>query len=141
SSPGPAPSDWRLNALAVPAGIVLIALASLWLLLWLIWNMGLGKAGIAERYYIKMSRLGTLAGVRRPPYYTPIEYAYAIGDAVPGASSGAQAVAWTFAIGRYAHIEESEDDIESLRDHWKKIRGGLIARTFKRILPIGRFRV
>ncbi len=141
SGPGVAQSDWRLNALAVPAGIALIALASLWLLLWLIWNMGLGKAGIAERYYIKMSRLGTLAGVRRPPYYTPIDYAYAIGDAVPGASSGAQAVAWTFAIGRYAHIEESEDDIESLRDHWKKIRGGLIARTFKRILPIGRFRV
>ena len=141
SGPGAVQAGWQPNALAVPAGIALIALASIWLLVWLIWNIGLGRAGIAERYYIKMARLGTLAGVRRQPYHTPIDYAYAIGDAVPAASSGAQAVAWTFAIGRYAHIEESDEDIESLREHWKKIRGGLISRTFKRILPIGRFRV
>lgn len=141
SGPGTVQSGWQPNALVVPVGIALIALASIWFLVWLIWNLGLGKAGIAERYYIKMSRLGTLAGVRRRPYHTPIEYAGAIGHAVPAASSGAQAVAWTFTVGRYAHIEESEDDIESLRDHWKKIRGGLISRTLKRILPVGRFRV
>ncbi|MXY43301.1 MAG: transglutaminase domain-containing protein [Dehalococcoidia bacterium] len=141
SGPGAVQAGWQPNALAVPAGITLIALASIWLLVWLVWNIGLGRAGIAERYYIKMARLGTLAGVRRQPYHTPIDYAVAIGDAVPAASSGAQAVAWTFAIGRYAHIEESEEDIESLRDHWKKIRGGLISRTLKRILPVGRYRV
>jgi len=141
SGPGAVQAGWQPNALAVPAGIALIALASIWLLVWLIWNIGLGRAGIAERYYIKMARLGTLAGVRRQPYHTPIDYAVAIGDAVPAASSGAQAVAWTFAIGRYAHIEESDEDIESLREHWKKIRGGLISRTFKRILPVGRYRV
>ena len=141
SGPGAVQAGWQPNALAVPAGITLIALASVWLLVWLIWNIGLGRAGIAERYYIKMARLGTLAGVRRQPYHTPIDYAVAIGDAVPAASSGAQAVAWTFAIGRYAHIEESDEDIESLREHWKKIRGGLISRTFKRILPVGRYRV
>ena len=144
----PLPSDytavqagWRPNALAIPAGIALIVLAFVWLLGWLIWNLGLGKAGAAERYYIKMARLGTLAGVRRQPYHTPIDYAVAIGDAVPAASSGAQAVAWNFAIGRYAHLEASDDAIASLRDHWKKIRGGLLSRTFKRILPIGRYRV
>ena len=141
SGPGPVQAGWQLNALAVPAGIALIVLASVWLLVWLIWNIGLGRAGIAERYYIKMARLGTLAGVRRQPYHTPLDYAVAIGDAVPAASSGAQAVAWTFAIGRYAHIEESEDDIASLRDHWKSIRGGLVTRTFKRLVPVGRFRV
>ena len=144
----PLPSDytavqagWRPNALAIPAGIALIVLAFVWLLGWLIWNLGLGKAGAAERYYIKMARLGTLAGVRRQPYHTPIDYAVAIGDAVPAASSGAQAVAWNFAIGRYAHLEASDDAIASLHDHWKKIRGGLLSRTFKRILPIGRYRV
>ncbi len=141
SGPGAVQAGWQPNALAIPAGIALIVLASVWLLVWLIWNIGLGRAGIAERYYIKMARLGTLAGVRRQPYHTPIDYAVAIGDAVPVASSGAQAVAWTFAIGRYAHIEESEDDIASLREHWKKIRGGLISRTLKRILPVGRYRV
>ena len=144
----PLPSDytavqagWRPNALAIPAGIALIVLAFVWLLGWLIWNLGLGKAGAAERYYIKMARLGTLAGVRRQPYHTPIDYAVAIGDAAPAASSGAQAVAWNFAIGRYAHLEASDDAIASLHDHWKKIRGGLLSRTFKRILPIGRYRV
>ena len=141
SGPGAVQAGWQPNALAVPAGIALIAVASVWLLGWLIWNIGLGKAGIAERYYIKMARLGTLAGVRRRHYHTPLEYAVAIGDAVPGASSDAEAVAWSFAIGRYAHVEESDDDVESLRDHWKKIRGGLLSRTLKRILPIGRFRV
>ena len=144
----PLPSDytavqagWRPNALAIPAGIALIVLAFVWLLGWLIWNLGLGKAGAAERYYIKMARLGTLAGVRRQPYHTPIDYAVAIGDAVPAASSGAQAVAWNFAIGRYAHLEASDDAIASLHDHWKKIRGGLLSRTLKRILPVGRYRV
>jgi hypothetical protein len=144
----PLPSDytavqagWRPNALAIPAGIALIVLAFVWLLGWLIWNLGLSKAGMAERYYIKMARLGTLAGVRRQPYHTPIDYAVAIGDAVPAASSGAQAVAWNFAIGRYAHLEVSDDAIASLHDHWKKIRGGLLSRTLKRILPVGRYRV
>ena len=144
----PLPSDytavqagWRPNALAIPAGIAIIVLAFVWLLGWLIWNLGLGKAGAAERYYIKMARLGTLAGVRRQPYHTPIDYAVAIGDAVPAASSGAQAVAWNFAIGRYAHLEVSDDAIASLHDHWKKIRGGLLSRTLKRILPVGRYRV
>ena len=144
----PLPSDytavqagWRPNALAIPAGIAIIVLAFVWLLGWLIWNLGLGKAGAAERYYIKMARLGTLAGVRRQPYHTPIDYAVAIGDAVPAASSGAQAVAWNFAIGRYAHLEASDDAIASLHDHWKKIRGGLLSRTLKRILPVGRYRV
>ena len=141
TSPGTVQAGWRPNALVIPAGIALAVLASIWLIGWLVWNLGLSKVGIAERYYIKMARLGTLAGVRRQPYHTPIEYAGTIGDAVPAASSGAQAVAWSFAIGRYAHIEESDDDITSLRDHWKKIRGGLLSRTFKRVLPVGRYRV
>ena len=137
----PVQAGWRPNALAVPAGIALIVLALVWLLGWLVWNLGLGKAGMAERYYIKMGRLGTLAGIRRQPYHTPIEYAVAIGDAVPTASSGAQAVAWNFAIDRYTQREASDDAIASLQEHWKKIRGGLISRTLKRILPVGRYRV
>ena len=142
SASGVVQPGWNPSGWAVPAAIALAAAALVWMLFWFVWNIGLGKAGAAERYYIKMSRLGTLAGIRRRPYHTPLDYAYAIGDAVPVASSGAQAVAWSFALGRYAKIEESDDDaISVLHDHWKRIRGGLLSRTLKRLLPVGRFRV
>ncbi len=137
----PFQGERNLLAFAVPTAIVLSVIALAWLLIWLIWNLGLGRADTAERYYIKMGRLGTLAGIRRYPHYTPIEYAAVIGHAVPNAASAAQEVAWNFSIGRYAHVETSDDTIARLHERWKDIRGGLVSRTFKRILPIGRFRV
>lgn len=141
SGPTPVQAGWNPTVLTIPTGIALLILALAWLLGWLIWNIGLGKAGPEERYYIKMSRLGTLAGVRRQPHHTPNEYAFAIGEAVPAASSGARAVAWSFAFRQYANREEPNDRTASLHEHWKRIRGGLLSRMMKRILPMGRYRV
>jgi|GEM_PF-468445 transglutaminase-like putative cysteine protease len=133
---------WTPTALAVPAAIALAIVAFAWLVGWLIWNIGLGKAGAAERYYIKMGRLGTLAGVRRKSYYTPMEYATAVGDAVPGVLSGAQTVAWNFTISTYAKERQpSADVLASMNQHWKGIRNGMLSRTLKRVLPIGGNRV
>ena len=39
--------------------------AALWLLLYLVWNRGLWRAGQIDRAYAKMGRLGALAGLRR----------------------------------------------------------------------------
>ena len=141
SSLTPVQTGRTVPPLAAPAGIALLAMAVIWACGWVVWNVGLLKAGAAERYYTKMGRLGALAGIRRQPYYTPMEYAAIIGEAVPGASSGAEAVAWSFAVGRYAKQEDSGESSRGLHRHWKKIRGGLLSRTLKRLVPIRGYRI
>ncbi len=141
SSLTPVQTAPTIPPLAAPAGIALLVLALIWACGWVIWNVGLLKAGAAERYYTKMGRLGAIAGVRRRPHYTPMEYAAIIGEAAPSASSGAKAVAWSFAVDQYAKHEESGETIRRLHEHWKKIRGGLLSRTLKRLVPIRGYRI
>ena len=117
--------DVALPTAAGLAAVVLAALAA-----WLAWSWGLGR-GPGERAYTKMSRLGTLAGVRRAASQTPTEYADTLGRTVPRIAAGAHAVASAFAIGRYggAQLEESA----AADDAWKSVRGGLVLRALRRL--------
>ncbi len=117
---------------AVIAGIGALALAA-----WGIWAHGFKGSVSPETLYVKMGRLGTLAGVRRRSHQTPIEYGRAIGAAAPGAASAAAAVASAFAARRYGGREPSDEHGQELNRLWRSLRASLAGRAFRRLIPIG----
>ena len=135
---GPAVTDLRGNRVSLVIQIAIAAgsVAAAWLLFYFLWTLGLSNATPVERVYTKMTRLGGLAGIgRRAAYQTPTEYAGKIGDAVPSIASPALNVAWAFAAGRYGRPQPADGEGGDLERNWKRIRRGLVARAFGRLVP------
>lgn len=128
------------RSLTLPVALALIVVAGTPALGWFILTWGLGKATPSERAYSKMSRLGTLAGIRRQSHQTPAEYAGNIGNAIPAIASGSQELAGAFAAGRYSGREqgEGEGELLGLSEAWKSVRGGLLSRALRRLILLGR---
>ena len=127
-------SSWGLVRLAITVSIALGALASMWLVV-MVWNIGLGKASSVDKAYTKLSRLGALSGTRRHPHQTPVEYAAALGSAVPAVALGARHIARAFSNSRYGGRAPGEDEQQTLEQIWKTIRGSLLARSLRRLIP------
>ncbi len=118
-----------------PAAIVLGVIGALWLLLLLAWTRNLRGATPAERAYTKMSRLGTVAGVRRGVNQTPLEYARNIGAAAPAVADAARRIGWAFALSRYAgEVGEGEED--QIDDAWREMRLRLLGHAVTRLVPL-----
>lgn len=140
--------SFDVRQLAIRSATVIGIIAALWLILILIWNLGLGGLSPVERAYAKMNRLGALAGMRRRADQTPIEYAAMLEGVLGEAGTSAQRIGWAFAASRYtnagvapqedeAHDAQPLNDAEDMERAWRHIRGGLLARTFRRLLPGG----
>ena len=129
-----------LVAVGTRAGIVVGIVAVLWMLLYWLWNLGLRGLSPVERAYARMNRLGALAGMRRRAYQTPEEYATMMSDALGEAAPSARQIARQFAALRYTVAgapPAGDDDGDEMEEAWRIIRGVLIGRAFKRLLPGG----
>lgn len=115
--------------------LAVAAVAAVWLVGYLLWNMGLRSLKPEAKLYAKMTRLGWLAGAGRRPHQTPLEYGERIGRLIPSASEGAMTIAFAFAASRYGSAESNEDDEEELSEAWRSIRFGLARRIFGRFVP------
>lgn len=146
-------------------GIAVGAVAAVWLLLYWVWNLGLRGLSPVEKSYARMNRLGALAGLRRRGYQTPNEYAAMLSGALGDAAPSAQLIAREFAALRYtgntvvdgdnggadtdststvadaddgnADADADRDDGDDMERAWRDIRGVLIGRAFRRLLPGG----
>jgi len=127
-----------IGKLAIPVGAALGGVASLWFVLYTVWNRGLARATPGERAYTKMSRLGALAGVRRRGHQTPMEYGETLGGVIPSIASTARRIGWAFAGDRYGRRGAVDEDPEGLEQAWRSIRGSLAARVLRRLIPTGR---
>jgi hypothetical protein len=127
----PGDSIWAevLVAVGVAGGVLAAAL----LVGVFAWRRGLGDLP-GERAYAKMSRLGTLAGVRRRADQTPLEYARSVGLALPKTAAGAQTLGWAFALGRYGRQAVEDERIDAA---WKSVRTRLFLRALRRLVPVG----
>ena len=121
----------------IPIGIILGAIAGLWLLLQFLWTRGLAHATPVERAYTKMSRMGTLAGIGRRPHETPFDYAMAIGAAIPSTALSADHIARSFASGRYGGPRADDHDEDELNKAWSTMRGPLVGRALSRFARLG----
>ena len=118
------------------AGIVLGVVAGVWLLLYWLWNLGLRGLSPVEKAYARMNRLGALAGLRRRAYQTPNEYAAMISGILGESAPSARRIAREFAALRYTS-EASDDGDDEMEEAWRSIRGALVGRAFRRLLPGG----
>ena len=122
--------------LAVRIAILLTIVGVLYLVLLATWNLGLGKLTTVERAYAKMSRLGSMAGVRRGPQQTPAEYGETVAGVLPAVGPAAQQIGWAFATRRYSSNDETEEEDEQIEQAWKSLRARLFGRVLSRLLPI-----
>ena len=60
-----------------------------------------------------------------------------LGGYVPRAAAHAHTVARIFAAQRYGGKEPSDEDLIELKETWKGVRGGLVGRAFRRLIPLG----
>ncbi len=100
------------------------------------WLFGLGKLNAAEQAYVKMNRLGTLAGVGRRAGQTATDYAQTLGIRAPQVASAAAAVSAEYSASTYGRREVTEEDEQEMNDSWRTIRGGLIRQALRRVVPI-----
>ena len=138
-----------LLSIAARGGIALGAIGGVWLLLYWIWNAGLRGLSPVERAYAKMNRMGTLAGMRRGAYQTPNEYAAMLAGALDDVGASAQRIGAAFGALRYTGAGASADTdngagdsaqtqiADDMEQAWRSIRGALLTRAFRRLLPGG----
>ena len=124
------------------SGIAAGSAALFILVLILAWNWNLRGLTPAEKAYAQMSRLGAIAGVRRRPYQTPLDYAEALGKGANDAGEPARRIAWAYSGMRYAPSgkgaetgEASEDESETMKRQWRVLRGPLLSQAARRLLP------
>jgi hypothetical protein len=123
-------------AVGTRAGIALGVAASAWLLLYWLWNLGLRGLSPVEKAYARMNRLGALAGLKRRAYQTPNEYAAMLSSALGETAPAARRIAREFAALRYTGAA-SDDHDDEMEKAWRSVRGALMGRAFRRLLPGG----
>ncbi len=121
---------------AVAGGLVVLALV-----VRIAWLMGLGKLNAAEQAYVKMNRLGSLAGIGRRAGQTATDYALMLGGRLPQLATATAAVSAGYSASTYGRREATEEEEQELNDSWLTIRGGLIKQALRRLLPIREDRV
>jgi transglutaminase-like putative cysteine protease len=100
------------------------------------WNFGMSGMAPPQRAYVKLSRLGRFAGISRQLSQTSTEYGHRIDFLVPRTGGAAEQVARrynAYTYGRRASAEAAANDADAL---WRKVRGPLLRRAVRRLLPI-----
>ena len=124
-----------LRVVVLPIIAVIVALLVLVAALQILWNLALRGLALEQQVYAKMARLGRLAGVGRSASQTPREYAHSLAAALPGVAGDAALVATGYSAVTYgAPAQASVDDL-SLREAWKRVRGAMLSRMVRRLVP------
>ena len=124
-----------LRVVVLPIIAVIVALLVLVAALQILWNLALRGLALEQQVYAKMARLGRLAGVGRSASQTPREYAGSLAAALPRVAGDAALVATGYSAVTYgAPAQASVDDL-SLREAWKRVRGAMLSRIIRRLVP------
>ena len=129
-----------VRVIVLPIIAVIVALLVLVAALQALWNLALRGLALEQQVYAKMARLGGLAGVGRSASQTPREYAGSLAAALPGVAGEATLVASRYSAVTYGAPASTPVDDLPLRLAWKRIRGALVGRIARRLVPRGRAR-
>ncbi len=111
-------------ALAAPAGTVAYA------------RRGLFRLGYPTVAYAFMCFLGRLAGTGPRPQETPWEYGARLGDALPEHREAVSRVTQGFVAARYDPSKQVDHrETEGVRAAWLSLRGPLLRRMLRRLVP------
>lgn len=123
--------DSRVYWAAGAGGLVLaLALAGA-----VVWNFGMGSLAPAERAYVKLTRLGWIAGIPRMPSQTSTEYGHRIDFFLPKADRAGEALARRYNAHVYGPKGIQASGAADAEEFWRKLRGPLFRRALGRLLP------
>lgn len=103
----------------------------------IVWNFGMGALATAERAYIKLNRMGWLAGLPRMPSQTSTEYGHRVDFFLPKANGAAEALARRYNAHVYGPKGANQPSSGDADELWRKLRGPLARRALGRLLPFG----
>ena len=126
-----------VRMIVLPIIAVIVALLVVVAALQALWNLALRGLALEQQIYAKMARLGGLAGVGRYDSQTPREYASSLAATLPGVAGEAALVATRYSAVTYGAPASSSVDDYPLRLAWKLIRGALVGRIARRLVPRG----
>lgn len=96
------------------------------------WRRGLKGLSPLGALWARVQKAGRWAGVREDLAMTPIEYADALGRAVPRSSAPARQVAESYTRERYGPTTAAPDDPGRARQAWRDLRRPLIGAWARR---------
>lgn len=117
---------WRVLRVAVPLAVLVWGIAAL------LWLRGLRGLSPTSQFYARLTRSGTLAGVRPPPGTTPYEYARAVSTAVPGTRRSLDQITNLYVREQYGGQQPSIQDVRLVQRAWHTFRAALL-RSFLRL--------
>ncbi|MCX7622182.1 MAG: transglutaminase domain-containing protein [Thermomicrobium sp.] len=114
-----------LLGLAAVLALVVVA-ASLW------WFWGTWGLTPVARLFVRMQRLARLAGIRTSDAVTPLEFAWELGQRVPGTRRGALTIAELYTREQYARRQASPEELHLAARGWRElVRPRLIRAIFR----------
>ena len=129
-----------MRVVVLPIIVVIVALLLVVAALQVLWNLAQRGLALEQQVYAKMARLGGLAGVGRSGSQTPREYAGSLAAALPGVAGEAALVATRYSAVTYGGPASTSVDDLPMHLAWKRIRGALVVRIFRRLVPMRRTR-
>ena len=118
--------------IGIALGILLGALAALWLLAYLLWQTNFIGLPYAQGLYARMTKLGSWAWAGPQYHDTPAEYASRLAGNLDLDPRETGAIAEGFAWVRYGSRDLSAEQRERMAEAWKSLRGNLIRRLLGR---------
>lgn len=124
------PAYWVAAPVAGVAGLGLVLAVA--------WNFGMGRMTPAQRAYVKMNRLGRIAGARRRSGQTSSEYGRGLDRLLPRANGAAETIASRYNAYLYGPEPSQVQDDRELESLWRRVRAPLMRRAARRMLPAAR---
>jgi transglutaminase-like putative cysteine protease len=128
----------RASASRIVVGVSLAVLGMLVLAVTLWWFWGSWRLSPAGRLYLRLCRLGRVAGVPLRESMTPFEYAWEIGRRFPGTRRAAEMIAFLYTREQYGQRSASEQEVRIAARGWREsIRPRLLRAIVRWQKPLG----
>jgi transglutaminase-like putative cysteine protease len=128
----------RASASRIVVGVSLAVLGMLVLAVTLWWFWGSWRLSPAGRLYLRLCRLGRVAGVPLRESMTPLEYAWEIGRRFPGTRRAAEMIAFLYTREQYGQRSASKQEVRIAARGWREsIRPRLLRAIVRWQKPLG----
>jgi hypothetical protein len=102
---------------------------------WWLWMRRLRGLPASAGLFVRLLRIGRLAGVKPKPSTTPNEYAVSLAERLPVTREYAQRIVHAYELDQYAARGSADGAIQAATRAWQKTRAVLIPTMLRQLLP------